>query len=99
MRLWHGEVSLEKADEYQRFMVQKAAPDYSSVAGLLKLSFQRRDASDRTHFLLMTIWDNVDSVKRFSGDDVELAKYYPEDDNFLLSKEKYTTMYNIFYEK
>jgi len=99
MRLWHGEVALEKADEYQKFMIEKAAPDYSSVPGLLNLSFQRKDDADKANFLLMTIWDNIESVKKFSGDDVELAKYYPEDDAFLLSKEKYTTMYDIFYEK
>ncbi len=99
MRLWHGEVAAENADKYERFMIERAAPDYSSVPGLLNLSFQRKDEEDKTHFLLMTIWDNVASVKKFAGDDVELAKYYPEDDDFLLSKEKYTTMYDVFYEK
>ncbi len=43
MRLWHGEVAIEKADEYESFMVEKAAPDYGSVEGLLKLYFQRKD--------------------------------------------------------
>ena len=43
MRLWHGEVPIEKADEYEKFMVDRAAPDYSSVDGLLNLSFQRRN--------------------------------------------------------
>ena len=39
MRLWHGEVDREKADEYEKLMVKKAVPDYSSVEGLLKLYF------------------------------------------------------------
>ena len=99
MRLWHGEVAADKADEYEKFMIERAVPDYSSVAGLLNLSFQRKDEADKSHFLLVTIWDNLDSIKQFAGDDVELAKYYPEDDGFLLSKEKYTTMYDIFYQK
>jgi hypothetical protein len=43
MRLWHGEVAIEKADEYERFMIEKAAPDYGSVDGLIKLYFQRRN--------------------------------------------------------
>ena len=29
----------------------------------------------------------------------ELAKYYLEDDHFLLKKEKYTSMYDVFYQK
>jgi len=99
MRLWHGEVALDQADEYEKFMIEKAAPDYASVDGLLKLYFQRRNEKRTAHFLLVTIWDSLESIKKFAGDEPQLAKYYPEDDKFLLEKEKYTTMYEVFYEK
>ena len=99
MRVWHGEVSIEKADKYEKFMVERAAPDYASVDGLLNLYFQRRDESAKAHFLLVTIWDSMDSIKKFAGAEPELAKYYPEDDGYLLSKEKQVSMYEIFYQK
>ncbi|MGV6853161.1 MAG: antibiotic biosynthesis monooxygenase [bacterium] len=99
MRLWHGEVPIEKADEYQAFMVSKAAPDYASINGLINLYFQRRDEQEKAHFLLVTIWDSMQSIKEFAGDQPELAKYYLEDDDFLLEKEKFTTMYDIFYQQ
>lgn len=98
MRLWHGEVPIEKADEYEKFMIERAAPDYGSVEGLIKLYFQRRDEAKKAHFLLVTIWDSIDSVKKFAGDKHENAKYYPEDDNFLLEKDEYVSMYDVFYE-
>ena len=99
MRLWHGEVSIEKADDYEKFMIEKAAPDYSSIDGLLNLYFQRKDESTKAHFLLVTIWDSLESIKKFAGEEPEIAKYYLEDDDFLLEKEKYTSIYNIFYQK
>ncbi|AIF69694.1 antibiotic biosynthesis monooxygenase [Palaeococcus pacificus DY20341] len=99
MRLWHGKVPVEKADEYERFLIKRAVPDYSSVDGLLKLYFTRKDENKVAHFLLITIWDSIESIKKFAGDEPELAKYYPEDDEFLLEKEKYVSMYQIFYEK
>jgi len=99
MRLWHGEVAFDKADEYEKFMIEKAAPDYSSVDGLLNLSFQRKDEKLKSHFLLVTIWDSLESIKTFAGEEPELAKYYPEDDYFLLEKEKYSSIYEIFYQK
>lgn len=99
MRLWHGEVAIEKADEYERFMIKKAAPDYGSVDGLIKLYFQRRNENTIAHFLLVTVWDSLEAVAKFAGAEPELAKYYPEDENFLLEKEKHTSMYEIFYEK
>jgi len=89
MRLWHGRVSIEKADEYQQFMIDKAAPDYGSVDGLLKLSFQRRDEGAVVHFLLVTMWKSMEAIKKFAGAQPELAKYYAEDEDFLLEKEKY----------
>ena len=99
MRLWHGRVAIEKADDYEKFLVERAVPDYGSVKGLQKLYFQRKDEDDVAHFLLVTIWDSMASVERFAGPEPELAKYYPEDDAFLLEKEKYTTLYRIFYER
>lgn len=99
MRTWHGEVPLEKADEYQQFMVDKAAPDYSSVDGLLNIYFQRKDEATKAHFLLVTIWDSLDSIKKFAGEEPEIAKYYLEDDDFLLEKEKHSAIYDIFYQQ
>jgi len=99
MRLWHGKVAIEKADEYEKFMIEKAAPDYSSVEGLLKLYFQRNNESEIAHFLLVTIWDSLESVKKFAGDNPDIAKYYPEDDYFLLEKEELVSMYQVFFEK
>ena len=99
MRLWHGEVAIEQADEYEKFMVERAAPDYSSVPGLSNLYFQRRNERTKAHFLLVTIWDSLESVKKFAGSEPGLAKYYPEDDGFLLKKEKHTTLYEVFYKK
>ena len=99
MRLWHGEVTIEKADQYEKFMIERAAPDYGSVEGLIKLYFQRKNEEKKAHFLLVTLWDSIDSVKKFAGDNPEIAKYYPEDDEFLLEKEKHVSMYEVFYEK
>ncbi len=99
MRLWHGKVVIEKADEYEKFMISRAAPDYGSVDGLLKLYFQRRNENNIAHFLLVTIWDSLDSIMKFAGTEPEIAKYYPEDDYFLLEKEKFASMYEVFYEK
>ena len=97
VRLWHGKVPIEKADDYERFLIDRAAPDYDSD-GLQKLYFLRRNEGKIAHFLLITIWDSLDSIKKFSREP-EIAKYYPEDDEFLIEKEKYVSLYEVFYER
>ena len=83
----------------KNLMIERAAPDYGSVEGLVKLYFQRKNEEKKAHFLLVTLWDSIESVKKFAGDNPEIAKYYPEDDDFLLEKEEHVSMYEVFYEK
>ncbi len=99
VRMWHGRVDPSKSDEYAEFMKQRAAPDYGSGEGLQKLLFLRRDEKDAAHFLLVTFWDSMESVKKFAGERPEKAKYYPEDDRFLLEKEEVSALYEAFYEQ
>ncbi len=99
IRMWHGRVDSSKSDEYAEFMKQRAAPDYSSVDGLQKLLFLRKNEKDVAHFLLVTYWDSMESVKKFAGEQPEKAKYYPEDDQFLLEKEELSALYEVFYEQ
>ena len=98
VRMWHGIVDAAKADEYAEFMKQRAAPDYGSVDGLQKLLFLRKNEADIAHFLLVTHWDSMESVKKFAGERPEKAKYYPEDDEFLLEKEETSALYEVFFE-
>lgn len=99
VRMWHGRVKSSKSDEYAEFMKQRAAPDYGSVQGLQKLYFLRKNDGDVEHFLLVTVWDSMESVKKFAGEHPEKAKYYPEDDQFLLEKEPQSALYDLFYEQ
>jgi len=79
-------------------MKDRAAPDYSSVDGLKKLYFLRREDDDAAHFLLVTLWDSMESVKKFAGEQPGNARYYPEDDTFLLEKEATSAHYEVFFE-
>ena len=98
VRVWHGATRRSVADDYERFLVERAAPDYKSVPGLRKVIFSRRDEGDVTHFLLITIWDSIEAMERFTGGDPWKAKYYSEDDDYLLEKEEHVQIYRIFYE-
>jgi hypothetical protein len=47
----------------------------------------RRDETDRTEFIFISLWESMEVIRGFAGDDVERARYYPEDRDFLLSLE------------
>jgi heme-degrading monooxygenase HmoA len=52
---------------------------------------------DEVHFLLLTLWDSLDAIRAFAGPDVERAKYYPEDEGFLIELEPTVTHYEVLY--
>lgn len=98
VRTWAGRTALEDGDAYERFMIECAAPDYASVEGLKKLYFTRRDEGDVAHFLLITIWESMAAVEAFAGADASKAKYYPEDDQYLLEKDAHARNHRLFHE-
>ena len=94
-RMWHGRTPRAKADEYARFLEQRAIPDYRSVPGNLDVAVLRRDEGDTTHFMTVTRWASEDAVRAFAGDDLLRAKYYPEDRQYLLEFEPLVQHYEI----
>lgn len=97
MRLWHGRTAKADYEAYTDFMRRRAAPDYGSVEGNLGRWFLRHCGDEDAHFLLVTLWDSMDAVKAFAGPAPEIAKYYPEDEGFLLEKEPVSELYEVFY--
>lgn len=86
-RVWHCRTLAENADDYLRFVTERAVPDYKSVEGNLSVEIWRRFEGDICHFWTVTTWDNLESIKAFAGDDFERAKYYAEDPGYLLEFE------------
>jgi heme-degrading monooxygenase HmoA len=97
-RIWHGKTRLKDYERYTTFLQKVAVPDYSKTAGFKKLIFLKRTEDDEAHFTLITFWENLDVIKNFAGEDFEKAKYYPEDDGFLLEFEEKVVHYKIFAE-
>jgi heme-degrading monooxygenase HmoA len=95
VRIWHGKVPASKAKAYRDFVNTRAIPDYQSVEGNLSVHILERREGDITHFITLTFWKDLDSIKRFAGEDMEIAKYYPEDQDFLLEFEPKVVHYEV----
>ena len=95
MRIWHGRVPTSKADAYRAFLNDRAIPDYKSVEGNRGVYILERREGAVTHFLTLTFWESWEAIRRFAGEDVEAAKYYPEDEEFLLEFEPRVVHYEV----
>ena len=94
-RMWHGRVSTSKAKAYREFLNARAIPDYQSVEGNISVHILERSEGEVTHFITLTFWKDMESIKAFAGKEVEAAKYYPEDKDFLLEFEPKVVHYEV----
>jgi heme-degrading monooxygenase HmoA len=94
-RMWHGRTSVEKGEDYLRFLVQRAIPDYKSVPGNISVHILRRNEGGATHFLIVSTWESRKAIEAFAGEDIEVAKYYIEDADYLLEFEPNVVHYEI----
>jgi heme-degrading monooxygenase HmoA len=94
-RTWHGRVPTAKADAYEAYLQRTGLADYAATPGNRGLLALRRTEGDVTHFVLTSLWDSVEAIQRFAGNDYARARYYDEDDDFLLEREPLVTHYDV----
>ena len=94
-RTWHGRVPAKQADAYHAYILRTGLSDYASTPGNQGVHVLRRTDGDVTHFLLLTFWGSLDAIRAFAGPDYEQARYYPEDDEYLLEREPFVTHYEV----
>jgi heme-degrading monooxygenase HmoA len=94
-RAWHGMTPAEKADAYVEFLNRTGIPDYRQTEGNRGVYMLRSIQGDVAHFLLISLWESTDAIRRFAGEDIEKAHYYPEDPQYLLEMEPTVTHYEV----
>lgn len=97
-RIWHGVTAAEKADEYLDYLNETGVPDYRATEGNRGVYVLRRIEGDRAHFLTLSFWGSMEEITSFAGPEPEKAKYYPEDEKFLLDFEPVVGHYEVVVE-
>src|SRR5437588_2877860 len=94
-RIWKGAVRLADADAYAAYMHETGVAGYAKTPGNRGVWMLRRHRSDRTEFVMFTLWDSIEAVKAFAGEDYETAVFYPEDDRFLVERDLAAEHYEV----
>lgn len=94
-RTWHGVTPASKADAYYKYLEESGVQEYRRTRGNRGVYVLRRIVGDEAHFLLVSLWDSYDSIRAFAGEDLEKARYFPKDREFLLEFEPRVTHYEV----
>jgi heme-degrading monooxygenase HmoA len=94
-RTWTGAVKRADADEYAEYIRDTGFNEYGETPGNRGAWMLRRDEGDRTEFITLSMWESVDAIRAFAGDDIEAAVLYPEDEKYLIGGESAVKHYEV----
>jgi heme-degrading monooxygenase HmoA len=95
VRSWKGATRAEDADAYVAYLERTGFAEYRATPGNLGVMALRRTAGGRAEFLLLTLWESEAAIRRFAGDDIGRAVFYPEDERFLVARDEHTDHYEL----
>jgi len=94
-RIWDGVTEAGRADEYAEYVRGTGVRDAVATEGNRGIYVFHRETGGRAHFRVVSFWESMDAIRRFAGDEPERARYYPEDQGFLLALEPEVLHYDV----
>jgi heme-degrading monooxygenase HmoA len=94
-RLWRGWTAPDHADAYVAYVDETGMQGYEAIPGNRGAWILRRLLADRAEILTLSFWDSLDAIRKFAGDDVEQAVFYPNDDRYLIDRDLRVAHYEM----
>ena len=76
-RIWHGWTTPANADAYETLLRSEVLPGIRRIAGARGAYVLRDPLEEEVEFVTITLWDSVDAIRTFAGDDYEVAVVPP----------------------
>ena len=94
-RTWRGAVHAKDAEAYTEYIRTTGIAEYATTPGNRGAYLLYRIDGDRAEILTFSLWDSLDDVKGFAGDDIDRAVFYPEDDRYLIERDLVANHYVV----
>jgi heme-degrading monooxygenase HmoA len=72
-RHWKGIAKPGEAESYIKHLRCDTFPKIAKIDGFISASILKRPVSQGTEFLIITIWESIESIERFAGARAEVA--------------------------
>lgn len=87
LREWRALIRRDLKEEYLAYVKATGLAAYLATPGNLAASVAVRDLdAERSEIVTLSWWRDIAAIRAFAGEDLERARYFPEDDRFLLTR-------------
>jgi antibiotic biosynthesis monooxygenase (ABM) superfamily enzyme len=94
-RVWRGSTLAEHADEYVAYVEETGLKSARALPGNRGTLVLRRVHGDHAEFETILLFDALDDIRAFAGDDIDVAVFYPEDDRYLVEREPFVRHFEV----
>ena len=95
-RMWRGWVRSQDREAYAAYIEGTGMAEYRRTPGNRGAHMLLRDLGDgRTEIVTLSFWDSREVITGFAGEDIDRAVFYPEDDRYLVDRERTVTHYEV----
>ncbi len=94
-RTWRGWTARSDTARYAEYVRQTGIRALRSTPGNRGAFLMYREDDEQTEFLVLSLWESLDHVRAFAGDDVGLAVFYPEDERYLTAREERVAHFTV----
>ena len=77
-RHWRGWTAVQDADAYETLLKDKVLPSLKAIEGYRGGYILRNDGPEEVEFVVVNLFDSLESVKRFAGPDYRIPVFEPE---------------------
>jgi len=94
-RIWKGQTRLAQSDRYLDYLLTTGVHDLQMTEGNQGVYVLRRIEDGQAEFTFISLWESLEAVRRFAGEEIDRAVYYPEDCDYLLALDPKVAHYEI----
>jgi antibiotic biosynthesis monooxygenase (ABM) superfamily enzyme len=94
-RVWRGATRAEDAKEYAAYIEESGVGPARALPGARGSLVLRRIDGDRALFETIILFDSLDDVHAFAGEEIGTARFFPEDDRYLVDRELTVEHYEV----
>jgi heme-degrading monooxygenase HmoA len=96
LRRWSARIRTADEADYIAYIAGTGLDDYRATPGNLGAQMLVRTLGNgESEVTTLSWWESIETIAAFAGEDIDRARYYPDDDRFLLTRPEYVEHHRV----
>ncbi len=94
-RAWKCICPFHQREGFLAYLNETGVKDVSAIPGFLGAQILERTLDDAVEMTLISYWESEDAIRKFAGEEIDVARLYPDDARYEIVADQHVTHYKI----